>query len=701
MTDAARYRREKDEYLRLSTLDETARSAALAALSTDDPALADALARLFAAAQQPLPCLDAEADAKDDAMPQVARYRLIREIGRGGMGRVWLAERDDGGFRGKVAIKQIDRAFGDGADEHRFLRERQILAALDHPNIARLIDGGNDGSGRPFLATWYIEGERITDYCSRRALGLRARVQLLRKVGDAVAYAHRRLVVHRDIKPANILVDADGEPRLLDFGIARVLDEDTAATATGAGPLTLRYAAPEQIRGETAGVAADVHALGCLLYELLAGEPPHAELGAAALTHAILHTDPPPPSVVARRRGLPAPGRDLDAICLRALRKRPEDRYAGVDAWNDDLDRLLRNEPVHARRGERGYAARRWLGRRWPLLAAGLAAVAVVSYHVVSINRQLAAVARERDRATELADFAITLYQSATPAEVREGKVSAIQLLDRAAARLDEPKMDKIKPETRAAIVASIGHVYYEIGVRDRAAQLFARAVALFEQADPVPEEDLIQHQRYLAMALYDSGNAEAAMTQIERALQRREAQGDTDSLLRAALERAAAVYAASLDRLDAAADHNARAIAAMEMHLPATRDTLSVTLGNAADLDLQRGRIDEADARIARARGLIDRNSTVFYRNDLFQRRVQAKVRAAQGRMDEALAQLREALEQARAQLGARHPDVLVFAVDYGGLLLRAGRYDDAGAALEEALDIGRAAGSDAARRL
>lgn len=697
MSDAARYRREKDEYLRLSELGPVERADALQSIARDDAALADALQRLFVSSGQTLSCLDQQRDAA----PQVARYRLVREIGRGGMGRVWLAERDDGGFEGQVAIKQIDRERWSAEDERRFVRERQILASLDHPNIARLIDGGTDENGRPFLATWYIDGTRITQYCEHHALNLRARLALLRKVGDAVAYAHRHLVVHRDIKPANILVDTSGEPRLLDFGIARLLDEETAATAAGASPLTLRYAAPEQIRGELAGIGTDVHALGCLMYELLAGEPPHADAGAAALTHAILHADPPPPSVVARRRGRTLPGSDLDAICLRALRKRVDDRYRSVDEWNADIDRALAGEPVLARRGERGYAARRWLRRRWPWLAAAVLLCAFTGYHLVSINRQLAAVARERDRATELADFAITLYQSAKPAEIREGRVNALELLDRTAARLDEAKMEKLKPEVRAALVASIGHVYYEIGMRDRAAQLFERAVALFETADPVPEDDLAMHQRYVAMALYGRNQVEEALDWIDRALARRSHIGDESSALRAGLDMAAAVYAQSLDQLDRAGAHMSRAIVSLDAHLPETRDQLAMALSNGANISLQLGALDEADRRLARARELFNPDSTVYYRSDLFMRRLLAKVRFAQGRGDEALSLAQGALADARKLMGERHPDVLVFAADYGGLLTRAGRLDEAGAAFDEALAIGNASGGDSARPL
>ena len=699
MTERAHYARAKAEFERLSELTGTGRDAAIAAITQTDPALAQELRRLFQASAQGLASLDA---APVEATPRFPRYRVIREIGRGGMGRVWLGERDDGSFRGQVAIKQIYRESWNAADERRFLRERQILATLDPPHIARLIDGGHDEHGRPFLATWFVDGQPITRYCEAHALDLRARLVLLRKLGDAVGHAHRQLVVHRDIKPANILVDSQGEPRLLDFGIAAVLDADSAATTAGAPtPLTLRYAAPEQILGERAAIACDIHALGCLMYELIAGEPPHADAGAAALMHAIVHDMPPAPSATARRLGRTIPSRDLDAICLRALRKRPQERYLSVDDWNADIGRALAGEPVQARRGERGYAARRWLRRRWPWLAAASLLLALVSYHLVSINRQLAAVARERDRAEELADFTITVYQSATPAEIREEKVSALGLLDRAAARLEDPKTEADQsPATRAAVIASLGHVYYEIGVRDRAARQFERALALFETATPLPEDDIAVHQRYLAMALYGQDRAEEALEWIERALARRARLGDTDSDIYAGLIRAGAVYASSLEQMDRASDYYDRAIESLQAKLPQSGNELSTTLGNAANLDLQLGRLDQAEQRVARAREHLDPSYTLHYRTDLFLRRLQAKILGARGRYDQALPLLHEARDEARRRMGENHPDLLLFANDHGVLLTDAGRLEEAGPAFDEALAIaGRSGGGN--RRL
>lgn len=697
--DISHYARVKREFERISELNDERRRVELDTLDRSNPPLAAELRRLLDAALREMRSLDG---VVRDVHPRFPRYRVVREIGRGGMGRVWLCDRDDGTFRGQVAVKQIDREVWSEADERRFLRERQILAELDHPNIARLIDGGRDERGRPFLVTWFIDGLSITRHCDVAGLGLRARLALLRKLAEAVAHAHRQLIVHRDIKPGNVLVDSKGEPRLLDFGIAAVLDGESTATAAGdAAPLTLRYAAPEQILGERAAMACDIHALGCLMYELLAGEPPHAGIGPAALTHAIVHVMPPAPSTAARRLGRTVPSRDMDAVCLRALRKRPQERYLSVDEWAADLDRLLAGEPVRARRGEAGYAARRWLRRRWPWLAFAGVLVTLVIFHLVSINQQLAAVALERDRAAELADFTLTLFQSAKPAEIREGRISALTLLDQAAERLDGAEADDLRPEVRAALVATLGHVYFEIGLRDRAARHFERAVGLFEKAVPLPEDDIALHQRYLAMALYGLGQSEDALAWVEKALARRQAIGDSGSLIVAGLDRAAALYSSSLEQLDRAREHYAKSIDALEAHLPGTRDDLAITLGNAADLDFMLGRLDDAERRLARATELLDPSSSTFYRNSLFLRRMSAKLLGARGRHDDALAMIHEARKDARAQMGKDHPDLLLFAHDEGLLLMRAGRLKASGEAFDEALAVGSGPDAQGARRV
>ncbi|MBK7116654.1 MAG: serine/threonine protein kinase [Proteobacteria bacterium] len=302
---------------------------------------------------------------------QLGAYRLLRQIGSGGMGRVWLAERGDGEYRQRVAIKLLKRGMDSDEILARFRVERQILADLSHPNIARLLDGGITPDGLPYLVMEYVEGLPLDEYC--RALpDLRARLSLFLGVCEAVHYAHQRLLIHRDIKPGNVLVTADGTPKLLDFGIAKLLDPaavDRTQAMTGHAMLLLtpRYASPEQIRGEATATTTDVYALGCLLFELLTGRHPfHESLGdQARLLREICLREPPRPSLCATMQEIPARqlAGDLDNIVLMALRKEPARRYGSAEQLCADVERHLRSEPVAARPNTLAYRTGRLLKR--------------------------------------------------------------------------------------------------------------------------------------------------------------------------------------------------------------------------------------------------------------------------------------------------------------------------------------------------
>ncbi|MGH9846475.1 MAG: serine/threonine-protein kinase, partial [Blastocatellia bacterium] len=328
----------------------------------------------FIVADHPLTAFDAQ--PQPPVTPQmgehVGPYRLVREIGYGGMGAVWLAERDDAQFRKQVAIKLIKPGLGQtgnaGAVARRFREERQILARLEHPNIARLIDGG-ETNGLPWLALEYVEGERIDQYCQRRGLSLDQRLELFRTVCSAVHYAHQNLVVHRDLKPANILITKDGAPRLLDFGIARLLDAEGAgrdATLTGQRMMTLDYASPEQVRGLPITTASDVYSLGVILYEMISGRRPF-DLENQSLTGAvriISEVEPVKPSLAVepekQRRELAG---DLDDIVLMALRKEPARRYASVEQFSNDIRRHLERLPVTASPATLAYRGMKFVRR--------------------------------------------------------------------------------------------------------------------------------------------------------------------------------------------------------------------------------------------------------------------------------------------------------------------------------------------------
>ncbi len=342
------------------------------------------------------PCLeDLGRSVTDTLVGQMAgSYRITREIGRGGMGTIYLAHRADEEFEKEVAIKLLKR--GTDTDEvmRRFRAEREILARLEHPNIARLLDAGTTGSGLPYFVMEYVAGTRVTDYCFAQNLSIRARLELFRKICGAVQFAHQNLIVHRDLKPANILITAEGEPKLLDFGIAKLLAPDGdsfQATQLDQQRLTPSNASPEQVRGDVITTVSDVYALGVLLYEMLVGHSPHRFTGAhpsaTELWRVIGETTPVRPSAAARdpqvARHLSG---DLDDILLTALRKEPARRYAGVGSFAEDIRRYLDQKPVHARPATIGYRAEKFFQRnRAATIAAGLALVALLGGTTISI----------------------------------------------------------------------------------------------------------------------------------------------------------------------------------------------------------------------------------------------------------------------------------------------------------------------------
>ena len=398
----------------------------LAELARTDPAAAERVKQLLAASESGASPLDADPwraldDEEDDSLPErIGPYRVVSEIGRGGMGRVYLALQEGDGFTRRLAVKMVAP---DGARpdiERRFRDERRILAALEHPGIARFHDAARDAEGRWYLALEYVDGANLIEHARARALSAVERLRLFRAVLEAVAYAHERSIVHRDLKPANILVGDDGRPRLLDFGIAKLLEPGDAPgsaalteatrTRTSLRAMTPAYASPEQFRGDPVTPASDVFSLGVVLYELLSGVRPFRGRGDshAALEREILEADPEPPSTASRRAGATgepstASGerlpRDLDAICLKALRKEPAERYATAAELGADLDRHLAGLPVAARGEDRRYRLRRFLGRN----RAALAASAALAVAVAAVVFALAAW-RGSDRAEPAAE---------------------------------------------------------------------------------------------------------------------------------------------------------------------------------------------------------------------------------------------------------------------------------------------------------
>jgi len=427
----------------------------------------------------------------------IGPWRIEKLIGRGGMGEVYAAIRADGAFDQRVALKLLRyEAAGEMA---RFHAERRILARLEHPEIARLLDGGMTPDGRPFTVMEYVEGRSLTDYCRDRRSQLHERLSLFAKVCDAVAFAHRNLVIHRDLKPANILVDGASGVKLLDFGIAKLLD--AAAVPSDAdvtiAPFTPEYAAPEQLSGKPVTTATDVYALGVLLFELLTGERPLRTQGLAPtqVLQLLMDRSAPPPSRIAQEKSdAPVPARslkgDLDAIVAKCLREEASHRYETVDALKRDVERHLRSEPVTAREGARFYVAGRLLRRyRWAVAAAFLL-IATLAIGLAGTAWQAQRANAQAARALAVRKFLVGVFEKAKPDENKGQPFTAQQLLGIGEQQLSAVAKDQ--PAIHADLTGLIGTLYWDIGDYARAEPLLKAAVAA--GSDPRVSDEIRAH---------------------------------------------------------------------------------------------------------------------------------------------------------------------------------------------------------------
>ena len=505
-----------------------------------------------------------DAAAQRDAAPaaRLGPYRILHEIGRGGMGTVYAAERDDDAFRRLVAVKVITSSSQNAEIPRRLRAERRILALLEHPNIARIYDGGATEDGAPYLVMEHVEGETIDRYCTTHNLPIEQRLELIGKVCSAVHYAHRNLVVHRDLKPSNILVTPDGEPKLLDFGIAKVLDpaalghgETVEATAPWRRLLTLDYASPEQLRGEQISTASDVYSLGVLLFLLLTGSLPRAlaDLSPWQVERSLSTTEPPRPSVtVVEPAGADSrpPGEppqlarrlrgDLDAIVLKALRSDPDARYGSAEQLAADLDLYLRGFPVGARRGTWRYRAGKLL-RRHRLavissavaLSLGLALLVSLALSRSHLARSQGLLQEERVKLEQMLGFFLDMFEDAGPYAAEGVELSLRQAVDRQATRLAGELQSQ--PRVRAAILSTLGWVYLDLGSADRALELHQQALELRRRSFGDEAVEVAESLDGVAAALRDAWQLDDAAARSADALElyRRHSTADRRLLLR------------------------------------------------------------------------------------------------------------------------------------------------------------------------
>ena len=454
-------------------------------------------------------------------IPLPRDYRLIQRLNDGGSGTVYLAERIDGDLRQPVALKLLQLTTE--PDENlarRFATERQILSRLSHPNIAHLIDGGLTSEGRPFLATEYVDGQPIDAWCDRQGLGLAARIVLFQSVLAAVDHAHRHMVIHRDLKPGNILVSREGEVKLLDFGIARLLDgSDTPLDRTDSSErgMTLIYASPEQIQGDGLTSATDVYSLGVVLYELITGKRPFDTLKSPhLLPQAVLEGRIDPPSQQTEA-AIPLSLRaDLDAVVLKALRREPADRYPSVREFSEDLDRLLDHRPVTARRGHLLYRTQRFTRRHRLGLTLAAAGVALIVAFILDREEQLERIAWERDRAEAVTEFMNELFAGADSLPSRGNEVTVREILDLGAEQLSND--GQMNPAFTGSIHLALGSAYNALGLGEQALPLLSQADDSLSGESSALELAVIQSQ--LAAALDSAGRAIEAIEADQRAIE-------------------------------------------------------------------------------------------------------------------------------------------------------------------------------------
>lgn len=606
---------------------------------------------------------------------RVGNWRIVRSIARGGMSTVYLADRDGDDFGQQAAVKLIAA----DADARRFADERRILASLNHPGIARLIDGGINEDGRLWLATEFVEGERIDRYCDSQHLDLRTRIALLIDVAAAVSHAHANLIVHRDIKPANILVTADGRTRLLDFGIAKLLEAGAeASTRTGSTLMTPQHAAPEQILGNTITAQTDVHALGVLACELLTGRNPYSAPGDSMIkvTRAIVEDEPALPSSLCKKATHARQLRgDIDAILLKALRKQPQDRYASVSRFAEDLQNHLDNETVSARRGSHSYRLRSSLRRhRWAFAAT----TAIFALGVGGVTYRLHQLTVERDHANAVAHFLGGLITDLDPGVRNTADASQLNVadvLDAGSSRLAASSLPK---PLKAQLLVRLAEGYNGIIAWEKAASSATDALALVEDSDPSirtsanlalatalskqdrldEAEELYQqlglepeltHSQRLQVAtdygslLLDAGRLQDALVEFDRA--RRDSVASDDAIQEATNLRFRATTLLRLGRVDEA--------------IASSRESLELANERFPDEEIQRGISEQNFATMLRDKE--PQQAAPYYLS---------------------------ALQRFSRVLGADHPNSINAENNYALVLARLQRFDEAESVLRNNIE-------------
>lgn len=651
----------------------------LLAYDSGDHPVTECIGQAAAAASEARPGRAAEATL---AGQTAGAYTLLSLIGRGGMGSVWLARRSDGRFEGRAAVKFLNAAWVGMAGEERFRREGAILARLAHPHIARLLDAGVSSTGQPFLVLEHVEGEHIDRYCESRGLNNEARIRLFLDVLDAVAHAHANLVVHRDIKPSNVLVTQEGSVKLLDFGVAKLLEDAeqpgaaTELTREAGAALTPEYAAPEQVTGSAVTTATDVYSSGVLLFRLLggrrfrAGEDEFPRLGV---------------------RG------DLATILAKALKVKPAERYASAAAFAEDLRRCLDHEPISARPDTVGYRAAKFLRRRWrgvtAATAAVLAAGALIGFYTARLAAERNYARLETAKATKISDLLTELLTANDPYiahEVKEPTVRA--LLDAGAERVRKELAGQ--PELKAQMLTVIGRVYERLNQYGKARPLLEEAVAIGRRGSE--NVGYAQSLNDLGVLRRDQGNySEAARMLVHALAIRRKLLGSEHRDVAVTLVDLARVYTHQGDN-ESAEPLLRESLRIRRKVLGERHEETATSINDLALVLWDKGNLPEAAALFRQALA-IDRR--VFGENHASVAAVLnnlAMVTEDLGDTDGAIALFRKALAIRRKVLDKNHTDIAITLNNLSHPLRVRREFGEAAALLKEALAIGRSALGD-----
>ena len=662
---------------------------------------------------EPLP-----AEAASEERHAIGPYLLLERLGEGGMGEVWLAEQS-APLQRQVAVKLIKAGMDSRRVVSRFEVERQTLALMEHPGIARVFDGGATGGGRPWFAMELVRGVPIHQYCDAERLGTRERLELFAQVCAGVEHAHQKAIIHRDLKPSNVLVakaDGKAQPKIIDFGIAKATERRFAggALSTEAGVLvgTPEYMSPEQADPscEDVDTRSDVYSLGVLLYELLTGALPFSSRQLRGksndeLRRLLREVDPPAPSqrlltlgdelrtVGEKRNTRPDTLRrelrgDLDSITLRAMEKDRGRRYGSVSDLRADVERFLRNEPVLARPAGTVYRLLKYARRRRAAVATGAVAALVLPAFTVGLAVQVKRVSRERDRANRLTEFTTGIFKVADPGEARGNSITAREILDKAAAGIDAQALD---PELRAAMMHTMGSVYLQLGLYPKARSLLERALELRRQVLGRDHPDTLDSMAELAALLHRDGHDPEAERLLRAALEaQRRRLGKNDRRTLRSMASLGEVLSFSA-RFDEAERLQREALAGLRGTLgPGDRETLKVQDRLAATLH-KAGRLAEADALgrdfLALSRRSLGRDDTMTMQGAANL----ASVLQAEGQLDEAATLQRQAVDDFRRVFGPEHPLTLGTMNNLGALLREQGRLAEAEKVLTDLLAIRR----------